>query len=760
MAQNAAHPIAMTSRPDYAWRAHWIWQSQDTAPNRWLRFRKSVHLKTVPARLDALIAVDSKYWLWINGALIVREGGLKRGPNPTDTYFDRVHLTPHLRTGENQIAVLVWYWGIDGSSHISSGQGGLLFQAAAEGVSLLSDATWKIKADARFRHAGTKPTEPGRNVLSEWDIDFDARLGDLTAPGFDDSAWDNAAPLGTPPSAPWGALQERSIPFWRDSAIRAFDNLSHELPAMSTGEKIIGTLPANLQVTPYFEIDSPPGLEVTIQIERDRKTTRYMTRGGIQNFEVPAWGNGHSVTFEFAPGISVLRLGYRETGYDTDLRGHFESGEPKLDRLWQKSWRTAYVCMRDGYMDCPDRERSQWPNDAVSIIDQSFYAFDRRSDDLTRKFFAEFVNWKTADGILWGAVPSGRFKGSCREFPAISLSAIGGAMGSFLLHTGDVEALRPHYSALVRYLTEHFTVDPINLVARRGTWPTEWGAGTSNWYDWGDQENLDTRLLDNLWYYQALKSVLELARLTGETNGAGELADRAARIDGRFDALFWGGDHYRSPEYAGTPDDRGNALAVCFGLAGPSRFPGIRAVLNRCHGASIYLERYPIEALYTMGFPDDALNRLFTRFEREIASRYSTLPEQFGEDSNHGWSGWPLYVAGRWIAGIAPTAPGYVRFEVLPRLGRLNYVKTRVPSVRGDIEVEIRRSEREFRLELKSPPGTVGEVGIPSDVFGRSGIWEIRLNGETLVSPSRPEERSLRFQVESGAWSLVALPER
>jgi hypothetical protein len=24
------------------------------------------------------IAVDSKYWLWVNGQLVVREGGLKR----------------------------------------------------------------------------------------------------------------------------------------------------------------------------------------------------------------------------------------------------------------------------------------------------------------------------------------------------------------------------------------------------------------------------------------------------------------------------------------------------------------------------------------------------------------------------------------------------------------------------------------------------------------------------------------------------------
>ncbi len=82
------------------------------------------------------IAVDSKYWLWVNGKLIVREGGLKRGPTPRDSYCDHVDLSPHLKAGINTLAVLVWYWGVDGSSHLSSGQGGLLVDG--DGVAVVS----------------------------------------------------------------------------------------------------------------------------------------------------------------------------------------------------------------------------------------------------------------------------------------------------------------------------------------------------------------------------------------------------------------------------------------------------------------------------------------------------------------------------------------------------------------------------------------------------------------------------------------------
>lgn len=57
------------------------------------------------------IAADSKYWLWINGELVVREGGLKRGPNPKDTYCDILQDVKGLVPRKNIIALLVWYFG-------------------------------------------------------------------------------------------------------------------------------------------------------------------------------------------------------------------------------------------------------------------------------------------------------------------------------------------------------------------------------------------------------------------------------------------------------------------------------------------------------------------------------------------------------------------------------------------------------------------------------------------------------------------------
>ena len=75
-----------------AWgaKASWITAADDSVnrPNTWIAFQKDVVMKTKPRSLKARIACDSKYWLWVNGNLVVFEGSLKRGPAPGEGYYD------------------------------------------------------------------------------------------------------------------------------------------------------------------------------------------------------------------------------------------------------------------------------------------------------------------------------------------------------------------------------------------------------------------------------------------------------------------------------------------------------------------------------------------------------------------------------------------------------------------------------------------------------------------------------------------------
>jgi alpha-L-rhamnosidase len=226
--------------------AQWIGLPETSGSNAWFCFRKQVALDKVPESAPVRIACDSKYWLWVNGELVVFEGQLKRGPTPVDTYCDEVNLAPFLRRGENTIAVLLWYWGKSGFSHNSSGQAGLLFDAALDDKPLPSDRSWKVLRHPAFGNTG-KPYPNFR--LPEPNIQFDARkdIGSWMSAGFDDRAWLHASEFGESPVAPWGKLVTRPIPQWKNSGLRDYVSVSE---MHGKNEVIVAKLPYNAQITP------------------------------------------------------------------------------------------------------------------------------------------------------------------------------------------------------------------------------------------------------------------------------------------------------------------------------------------------------------------------------------------------------------------------------------------------------------------------------------------------------------------------------
>ena len=225
-------PIGKNFKPTTDFKAQWIASSNlpdPVLPNLWQAYRKTIELDAVPEKAIARIATDSKYWLYVNGENVVFEGGLKRGPTPFDTYYDVVDLKPFLKKGRNTIAVLTWFFGKQGFSHVNSGVPGFLFDATTNGESglyLISDSSWKAalytavpegivapnitqrgskevtckvdvsKVDPKWREKTTGAYEmitpdpqPNRR-LGEWNVRFNAQYdfdGDWKAEDFDDS---------------------------------------------------------------------------------------------------------------------------------------------------------------------------------------------------------------------------------------------------------------------------------------------------------------------------------------------------------------------------------------------------------------------------------------------------------------------------------------------------------------------------------------------------------------------------------------------
>ncbi len=721
-------PAKIPTRP-IPWKAKWIAASeiQDTI-NTWTVFRTIQRLQKKPETpVWARIAVDSKYWLWINERLVVFEGGLKRGPNPDDTYYDEVDVSKYLTKGENTLAVLVWYFGKNGFSHNSSGRAGLLFQAKGGDLQIFSDASWKAWQHPAFEETG--PPHPNFR-LPESNIGFNAQKGDMAflEKEYDDAERPGATVLGQAGAPPWNKLEKRPIPQWKDYGLKPYLE-APSFPFVATGDTIKVRLPYNAQITPFFKIRATGGQKLDIRTDHyygggtPNVRAEYTSRSGVQTYESLGWMNGHEVHYHIPEGIQVLDLAYRETGYDTEFTGSFECDDEFYNRLWQKSLRTLYVTMRDTYMDCPDRERAQWWGDEVLESGEAFYALSPSSHALVRKGMLELMNWQKQDSTIFSPVPAGNWD---KELPTQMLSSIGTyGFWNYYWNTGDKKTIATVYSAVRDYLSVWKLNEEGLVQLRKGGW---------TWGDWG--ENKDMPLLFQTQYYMALDSYRRMSELLGETEEVVSIKARMRQFKSAFNRTFWNGKAYRSKDYKGKTDDRSQGLAVVAGLADPEKFPAIYEVLKVERHASPYMEKYILEALFQMGYADFALERMRLRFQTMVDHpTLTTLWEGWGIGAagygggtvNHAWSGGGLTLLSQYVAGVAPTSAGYATFEIRPRLGFLKRVKAEVPSIKGIIRVAITVGES-YKVALEVPPDTRAKVVVPSR------YTQLFLNGKKMVS--------------------------
>ena len=706
--------------------------SEAVSPGMWLCYRMNLHLNDEPSDVELRIAADSKYWLWVNGELQVREGGLKRGPNPKDTYCDVLRGAQGLREGDNTVAVLVWYFGKDGFSHRNSPTPGLAFRLSVDGKVLDTDKAWKVcRHPAYYLPEGEKPNYR----LPESNIGFDAAK-DIAFQqlDYDDSSWSKVRRVSLE-EAGWNRLVDRPIPQWKDYGLKTYTRTERQ------GNQILAYLPYNAQVTPYLKVKSVADRKIDIRTDDYRGGSatnvfaEYITREGVQEFECRGWMNGHYVIYTIPEGCEVLELKYRETGYETNFAGNFWCDDPFLTRLWTKSQRTLYITMRDTYMDCPDRERAQWWGDVVNELGEAFYALDEKAQRLTRKGICELMDWQRADSTIFAPVPAGNYKD---ELPMQMLASVGYyGFWTYYMGTGDKELIEYVFPKVKKYIHVWKTSPEGLVIPRKGGW---------TWGDWGD--NKDMELLFSLWYSIALDGYTHMARLVDEpveARWADETNDRLRKV---FHQKYWTGAYYKSPDYEGQPDDRAQALAVVAGVLPKELYPTIRPFFRQQYHASPYMEKYVLQALCEMGYYQDAMDRMRLRYEAMVDSPLTTLwegwgigKEGFGGGSyNHAWSGGPLTILSSYMAGVKVVEPGFKVFSICPNLGNLSHVKVTVPLAGGRfIEADVKKDAERCVLELAVPEGTAGLVGLPD------GYTQMRVNG-------KPAEAGMKLK--TGVWKI------
>ena len=757
--QTSNIPEEISVKEPVQWNANYIWDAT-TQNNQWMCFRKKVNLTQSQIKdVTAQVAVDSKYWLYINGEMVIREGGLKRGETMHSIYYDEVDITHYLKEGENTIALLVWYWGDTSISHHSSGQGAMLFQAKIGEDYFISDETWKVSSHKAYLQDPLRPN----SRLIEYNVYYDASLAqeDWYKPDFDDTNWANSTVLNVAGSEPWGELIERNIPQFKDYGLKEYENMADYRDYITTQKETLALkIPYNAQFTPYLKIDAEAGKKIAIQtdfyedINGDSVKCTYFTKEGEQEFESFAWMNGETVYYEIPKGVKILSLGYRESGYDTEMTGKFQSNDEFLNRLWQMGTRTLYVNMRDSYMDCPNRERAQWLGDMTLEMLEAMYALDTSAYALYEKGIRTTFGWiQEGTDVLLTVVPDS--EEGLLHLPTQALAGIN-SMYEYYQYTGKKEFLEYVYPYAKNYL---------NL------WQVNQESGlmdnTSYFFlwEWGDSSgNVDYKAVENAWVYLALDKLEKMATVLGYEQDKQDFALRLENLKQSYQKL-WTENGYQTPDSKVT-DERANALAVISGLADKEKYDTITKLLTTSYDSTPYMEKYVLQALCEMGKIEEAEERIKERFDEMVSGEEScsTLWENWDASvntKNHAWAGGPMIILSQYFAGIEPLEAGYEVISIRPQFGKLTTIKSQVTTVKGEIKLESQKEEDTILLKIDVPSKT--RVAIPK--MGKN--FKIMLQDKVIYQSGKPrknkkvqydseDEQNVYFYVEKGQYEWKA----
>ena len=105
--------------------AKWIWQNRENTPDEYVEFSFRFAMpKNKKAVLN--IAADSNYVLSINGKVAAFG---QYADYPDYKVYDSVDVSAHLQE-DNEVSLLVWYYGIDTQTYIKDNAGVIFVQIA------------------------------------------------------------------------------------------------------------------------------------------------------------------------------------------------------------------------------------------------------------------------------------------------------------------------------------------------------------------------------------------------------------------------------------------------------------------------------------------------------------------------------------------------------------------------------------------------------------------------------------------------------
>jgi alpha-L-rhamnosidase len=710
-----------------------IWAPSDAhLSSAYVAFRKKFSVSGAYTQAKLYLFADVRYMLWINGHYVLR------GParfNPKGPEYDTMDVKEFLHPGDNEIVALVL-------SHQSNGKMMDHTPCLTLQIDLTNshnthtvvstDETWKWSDQTRYR---TPHVEWGN--LDDV-IDSTVEDGDWTQPDYKDDNWKLAAKIS---GDQWGPLSARRIPLLRATPVEIKLGNNESFPiTLSAGQE----LNFNLQhlVQAYTSIDFEADADSTFELPY--AGISYKAKAGRQLYLT-------SDTHGFAYGslkvisgkIIIYSLKPVELIYPFDCLGSFNSSDPLLNKLWSMCARSNQVMSEDAYVDCSDRERSEWMDNDPPDFDITRTAMAGPGENgakvysdprLLKELLRRTALTLQPDGWVKAHTCSDRFDIHAKMEDR-ACDWVEGAR-RYYESTGDAAPIREIWPAIVSQMN-YF----LDRRSSRGL------VIAREWIVWGNPIGYQTceGAGINAFIYKALVDAAFLGKVIDKTDDADKFEHAAKDLSTAFDKILW--DEKDGTYYSGYYTDPSelppgvkngslglpvtdhliapNVQAVVFALdqgivpANRLQQATTYALTQPDHDATIMFYYYYFKQLYGANEPakDKKILDFMRRKWRAMASSpWHTSWEEFNGGSHaHCYGMYPGYFLSSYVLGVRLDGPAAnKRLLINPRLGDLAEAEGTVITEFGPVPVSWKMSSDHLDFQVQVPKGVTASLLLPS----------------------------------------------
>lgn len=409
-----------------------------------------------------------------------------------------------------------------------------------------------------------------------------------------------------------------------------------------------------------------------------------------------------AVRYAFIPGAAPGRYEVRAVHQYVDIpvRASFHCDDELLNRIWSVAEHTFMLCSGVFFIDGIKRDKWIWSGDAYqSLFVNQYLTGDIEIEQRTllalrgNEHMTTHINTIVDYTLLW----------------LLGVRAHYEAYGD----AGFVRKLWKKAAALMEFCSGQ-TDENGFLTGRDGDWI---------YIDWADMDKDGPLCAEQMLYAACMDTMTVICRLCGKEKFAEEYHDRYKELCRKIDGYYWDDvqhayiDSFVSGRRHVTR--HANIFAVLFGIADRKKRDDIAEhVLFNDKIARIttpYFKFYELEALCRLGYLREVLDEIrsywggmldagavtfWEEYDPEIPqeAQYDMYGDRFGKSLCHAWGASPVYLLGKYFAGLTVVDAAKGKYEVSPRVEFFKELDCTLPA--GEKQIHIIWKDQKLTTEF------------------------------------------------------------